>query len=186
MSFFWNKRPESPDEIADAFAGVNVDRDDPEKRVLLTERRLIALQIVGGIFVGFSAAAFALRPGSMLLGRVWNVVTLTMLAYAVGFNGGTLYMGRKWRRNREAQRAVERLNLKPAELAHINMNHTCPDCGVGGLLHGPHGGCSINVKCNNGECRHEFSIAFVGRSAMMGERLQRDDPTVYREELLWK
>lgn len=65
------------------------------------------------------------------------------------------------------------------------MNHTCPDCRVGGLLHGPHGGCSINVKCNNPECRHEFSIAVVNRLAMMGERLDQDEPAVYRNDLLW-
>ena len=176
-------------EMRAAFAHIGV-RDDAEGLARMSERRLILLQCAGLAGIVLFAVEnlifpptrpFGLNIGSL---RALNVFELVLFAWSTGFCAGNLFMGRAWRKSREKNLATIKTHfLSPGDLTHINTHHTCPDCAVGQLLHGPHGGMSINVKCDNAECRHEFSIAFFQRHAVGGERLDRDDPSLYREPL---
>jgi len=67
--------------------------------------------------------------------------------------------------------------LTDAEEAFILKTNNCPDCKIGPLLAGPEGGCSMNVKCSNWDCRHEFNI--TPGLAFGGHRLDRDCPELY-------
>jgi len=40
---------------------------------------------------------------------------------------------------------------------YIWENSKCPDCH-GDLMEGPRGGVSVNVKCSNPLCGHEFNV----------------------------
>lgn len=74
--------------------------------------------------------------------------------------------------------------LTKQELNHINRSKTCPVCKVGKFLEGPHGGLSINVRCNNSKCGREFNLGFAGQGRVWtGEHLDRDDPLLYYQLL---
>jgi len=48
--------------------------------------------------------------------------------------------------------------LDEAELRLIDRL-ICPDCKGSGFLEGPHGGCSVNIKCKNPECGSMFNVS---------------------------
>jgi hypothetical protein len=77
--------------------------------------------------------------------------------------------------------------LSPAQLAHINDTETCPDCKIGHFLEGPWAlGINVNVKCDNSACRHEFCIVLWHGTVVSGERIDRDEPRLYKERLVIK
>lgn len=76
--------------------------------------------------------------------------------------------------------------LTPSDISHINIHRTCPDCAVGELLMGPRGGASINMKCANGECRHEFNLAEHLGQIVLGNRIDRDEPALYHTAEPWE
>lgn len=60
-------------------------------------------------------------------------------------------------------------HFHPWEMEPLSRGR-CPDCG-GGLLVGPRGGLSMNVRCE--DCGNEFNICPLGRDRVMGHRLRR-------------
>lgn len=73
--------------------------------------------------------------------------------------------------------------LSSAKLDFINAKHLCPACLTGALLDGPHGGCSINVRCH--DCGLEYCFAFMGNLVVTAEVLASDKPEAYPHPLVW-
>lgn len=82
--------------------------------------------------------------------------------------------------------AAQPKDLTEPECAEATRVEGCPDCKTGKFLEGPWGGSSVNVKCNNPECRHEFWIGLFGSRVVWGGRLDRDEPKLYRGLLRWR
>lgn len=63
----------------------------------------------------------------------------------------------------------------------------CPDC-KSPILPGPGGGMSMNVRCSNDECGHEFCTTIMGPGqAIFSERLDRDARHYYgNKPLTWE
>lgn len=75
--------------------------------------------------------------------------------------------------------------LSPAQCAHIHQHETCPDCETGFLLEGPRAlGINANVKCANPRCRHEFCITIWHGTVVSGERIDRDEPRLYKDRIV--
>lgn len=75
--------------------------------------------------------------------------------------------------------------LSPAQLSHVTDFETCPDCKTGHLLEGPRAlGINVNVKCDNLSCRHEFCIVLWHGAVVGGERIDRDEPRLYKDRLV--
>ena len=70
-------------------------------------------------------------------------------------------------------------DLTKEQVKAINATGLCPMCGKGDLLFGPSGGCSVNVKCNNLDCRKEFWIGIGFGEVIWGGDIDRDDPALY-------
>lgn len=69
-------------------------------------------------------------------------------------------------------------DLTDDERFFITKHKRCPDCRLGELLVGPMGGCAMNVKCENPDCRHEFNLLMADRVCARGNRINRDDPQI--------
>lgn len=75
------------------------------------------------------------------------------------------------------------MSLDQESIDKINETHHCPDCGRGRLLEGPWGGCSVNVKCDNFECRAEFWLGMHEQKVFAGGRIDRDCGDLYGKPL---
>lgn len=63
----------------------------------------------------------------------------------------------KWPINQGKTKGEKMQKLTREQSEYIWEHVKCPDCH-GDLLEGPHGGSSINVKCSNPLCGHEFNV----------------------------
>jgi hypothetical protein len=81
----------------------------------------------------------------------------------------------KW----DARYKMSEKDLSADQLKFINEAQLCPDCEQGKLLEGPWGGSSVNVKCSNTECGHEYWLGTGLGTIWAGGRLDRDEPGLY-------
>ena len=52
----------------------------------------------------------------------------------------------------------------------------CPDCELGKLLEGPHGGMAINCFCDNRDCGSKFNLAVFKGKLILAERISDSFP----------
>lgn len=115
----------------------------------------------------------------------WRVVDLVLFGFtSFTFGWTAFFLWNKLLRVKVMSQPIDDLGfLTQAEITHINSHQTCPDCAIGSLLEGPRGGCSMNTKCDNPDCRHEFNLAWHFGKILVGNRIDRDEPSLYKTPL---
>jgi hypothetical protein len=86
---------------------------------------------------------------------------------------------------------MEMEKLDAAELTILDKC-ICPDCKLGRMLKGPAAwpistvtsipnGVNMNIRCDNPQCGHEFNAFMFMGTMRHADRLDRNEPALYRE-----
>lgn len=67
--------------------------------------------------------------------------------------------------------------LTAYERRFIEERMQCPDCEIGDLMEGPHGGMAVNCYCSNKDCGSKFNLTFLdSKTLLFADRISESQP----------